>query len=78
MVSAGSYIIVEGNIQGVPWYASSSNRTEMTGLLSIPRQNTLLQAIEQYLKEDKSFSKDVSLSRFILTENHRGFLKKAT
>jgi len=76
LVSAGSYIIVEDSIQGVPGYASGSNRNEMVGPSSIPRQNTPLQAIEQYLKEDKSFEVDESRERYILTENHRGFLKK--
>ena len=53
-----------------PW------RQEQVGPFSIPKSDTPLQAIEQFVKENRDFEIDESRERYILTENYRGFLRR--
>lgn len=74
LVSLGSYIIVEDSIHGVPGFSQDPN--QLHGSFVFPDNDTPLQAIEIFLRENKSFIVDESRERYILTANYRGFLRR--
>lgn len=76
LVSPGSYFIVEDSIHGVPGFTLDPERSY--GSFFLPEADTPLQGIEAFLRENKHFYVDVSRERYILTANHRGFLRRVT
>ena len=74
LVSPGSYFIVEDSIEGVPGFSGDLNQP--VGSFLLQRKDTALQAIEQFLRENHDFAADTSRERYILTANHRGFLRR--
>lgn len=76
LVCPGSYFIVEDSIEGVPGFGGTID--DPIGPFTLPRTHTPLQAIEQFLKENRSFEVDASRERYILTANVRGFLKRTS
>ena len=75
MVSVDSYLIVEDSIQGVPGYIDP-DRGVNVGPMTLPKKNTPLLAIEEFLQENNDFVIDESRERYILTENPKGFLRR--
>lgn len=76
LVSLGSYYIVEDSIHGVKGFNGGSGTG--AGPFLILRQDTPLQAIEQFLKESHDFVVDESRERYILTSNYRGYLRRVS
>ncbi|MBI4256628.1 class I SAM-dependent methyltransferase [Candidatus Uhrbacteria bacterium] len=74
MVSRGSYIIVEDSVHGVRGFSQDPN--QQYGSFLFPDTDTPLQAIEIFLRENKSFVVDEKRERYILTANYRGFLRR--
>jgi len=68
LVAVGSYLIVEDTSIGIPGFKD--------GPFFIPRQNTPLQSIDEFINENPNFVIDESRERYILTENYRGFLRR--
>ena len=75
LVSQGSYFIVEDTVLGVPGFAWDSNR-QVVGPFVAPNKNTPLQAVEQFLTENRDFEVDESRERYILTMCYRGYLRR--
>lgn len=74
LVSPGSYLIVEDTTIGIPGFSGDPNNP--VGPYLMPRQNTPLQAIEEFLRENPNFVVDESRERYILTHNYRGYLRR--
>lgn len=77
LVSLGSYFIVEDTIMGVPGFHGGGTKKRV-GPFLIPRLNTPMQAVKEFLNEDHDFIVDESRERYILTDNPGGFLRRVS
>jgi cephalosporin hydroxylase len=76
LVGLGSYFIVEDSILGIKGFGEGYDKG--VGAFLIPKVDTPLQAIEQFLKENHDFVVDESRERYILTYNYRGYLRRVS
>lgn len=74
LVSPGSFLIVEDSVHGVPGF--SQDPTRLRGPFFFQDQDTPLQAIELFLRENPAFVVDEPRERYILTANYRGYLRR--
>jgi cephalosporin hydroxylase len=69
LVSSGSYLIVEDTFEGL-------RGVRGFGSFLLQPQNTPLQAVFDFLKENQNFEIDRSREKWILTSNPFGFLRR--
>jgi cephalosporin hydroxylase len=75
-ISPGSYFIVEDGIIGVTGYIGGGEAASLAGNFLVPRLDTPLQAIEQFIAENDEFEIDKSREKYILTDNPNGYLRR--
>ena len=73
-VNPGSYLIVEDGILGIRGFWGSDQRGLAPFLL--PNNDTPLQAIKEFLRENPDFVIDHSQEKYILTSNYMGYLRR--